>query len=50
MGEENSNKKRCSILEYKRGMNIYGVKIKKIYFANKEKEFIILRKTMNSFY
>ena len=43
MGEVNSNKKRCSILEYKRGMNIYGVKIKKIYFANKEKEFIILK-------
>lgn len=43
MEDKSNQKKRRSILEYKKGMSIYGVKIKKIYFANKEKEFIILK-------
>lgn len=36
-------KQTKSILEYKSGEIIYGLKIKNIYFANKDREFIILK-------
>lgn len=43
--EKEKNKNR--ILQYKVGDTIYGLKIQKIYFANQQKEFIILRADNN---
>ena len=41
--EDNTNKKVKKMTDYKIGGYIYDHKIKKIYFANNEKNFIILK-------
>lgn len=43
MDKENKEKKQLGVMDYKVGMSIYGVKIKKIYFANKTNAFIIIK-------
>lgn len=43
MDTESKDKKKRPILEYRKGISIYGLTIKKVYFANKTKEFIILK-------
>lgn len=37
------SKKKLSISDYKAGMNIQGMKIKKVFFYSEEKEFIIIK-------